>query len=239
MSFDFTGKVVMITGAGGNLGAAVTRAFLAAGAHVVPTDRTADRLPALFSEIATTSDHLLAGGIDLTDPAAVAGLMARVMERFGRLDVLINAAGGFRADGPVHQTALETLDLMLSINLRTAFVASQAVIPIMLAQGSGRIVNVASRAALIGTRNVSAYSASKAAVVRLTESLSAELRDSGINVNCVLPSIIDSAANRAEMPNADPSKWVAPESLAEVILFLASEAARDVHGAALPVYGRS
>lgn len=238
-TFDFRGQVAVITGAGGNLGAAVTRAFLAARAHVVPVDRSVDRLPTLFSDIATASEHLLVNGVDLTDPAAVTGMVARVMERFGRIDVLVNAAGGFRADGPVHQTSLETLELMLSINLRTAFIASQAVVPIMLAQGRGRIVNVASRAALAGTRNVSAYSASKAAVVRLTESLSAELRDAGINVNCVLPSIIDSAPNRAEMPNADPGKWVTPESLAEVILFLASDAARDVHGASLPVFGRS
>jgi NAD(P)-dependent dehydrogenase (short-subunit alcohol dehydrogenase family) len=159
------------------------------------------------------------------------------LRRFGRIDVLVNAAGGYRAGTPVHDTPLETWEFLLSLNARTAFITSSAVVPAMLEQGSGKIVNVAARAALKGGAKSAAYSASKSAVLRLTESLSAELKGSGINANCVLPGTIDTPQNREAMPNADTSRWVAPEALADVILFLASDAARAVHGAAVPVYG--
>jgi NAD(P)-dependent dehydrogenase (short-subunit alcohol dehydrogenase family) len=164
-------------------------------------------------------------------------MVEEAVKRLGRIDVLVNAAGGWRGGKPAHETPLEVWDLMLDLNARTAFVASRAVIPVMLQQGSGRIVNVASRAALQGGRRSAAYSASKAAVVRLTESMDAELKGQGINVNCILPSTIDTPQNRAAMPKADTSRWVEPEALADVILFLASDAARAVHGAAIPVYG--
>lgn len=237
--FDFSDKVAIITGAGGNLGAAVARAFANAGAHVVLVDRAEGRLEEVLPALAGSRDHLLMGGIDLTQPQDVQKLVEAVMARLGRIDVLVNAAGGFRAGGPVHKMPLETLDFMFNLNTRTVFIASQAVIPHMLEQGSGKIVNVAAKKALEGAKNQSAYSVSKSGVVRLTESMANELRASGINVNCVLPNVIDTPENREGMPDANFEQWVTPESLADVILFLASDAARDVHGASVPVYGRS
>jgi NAD(P)-dependent dehydrogenase (short-subunit alcohol dehydrogenase family) len=138
---------------------------------------------------------------------------------------------------PVHETPDATWDLMLGLNARSVVNTARAVVPLMLAAGYGRIINVAATAGLAGKENVAAYSAAKAAVMRLTESMSAELRDRGINVNCVLPSIIDTPENRAAMPAADPRRWVAPAALADVIAFLASDAAREIHGASIPVSG--
>jgi NAD(P)-dependent dehydrogenase (short-subunit alcohol dehydrogenase family) len=161
------------------------------------------------------------------------------MERFGRIDVLANTVGGYRAGLPVHETPLDTWDFMLNLNARTAFVLSRAVVPHMLARGSGKIVHVAARAALAGAGKAAAYSASKAATLRLVESLAAELRRENINVNCVVPGTIDTPENRQAMPKADHSRWVPPEAIADVILFLASDAAWPVNGAAVPVYGQS
>jgi NAD(P)-dependent dehydrogenase (short-subunit alcohol dehydrogenase family) len=234
---DFADRVVIVTGAAGNLGGAVARAFQSAGAKLVLVDRRPGRLRRLFPEWASSPDHYLATSVDLGDEAAVADMVAGTLERFGRIDVLVNAAGGYRGGTPVHETPLETWDLMLGLNARTVFIASRAVIPAMLAQGAGKIVNVGARAARSGTAKLAAYSASKSAVVRLTESLSAELKRSGINVNCVLPGTIDTPQNREAMPKADTSRWVPAEALADVVLFLASDGARAVHGAAVPVYG--
>jgi NAD(P)-dependent dehydrogenase (short-subunit alcohol dehydrogenase family) len=237
--FDFSGKIVVVTGGVGNLGSAVARAFLAAGAGLVPVDRSSDRLLEGFADLSGSPQHYLAGGVDLTDPASVQTVVDKVIQRFGRIDVLVNTVGGYRAGSPLHETPLDTLDFMFNLNVRTVFIMSQAVIPHMLKQRGGKIVNVAARAGLEGKKNMAAYTAAKSAVIRLTESMSAELRTSGINVNCILPGTIDTPQNRAQMPDANFSQWVLPEALADVILFLASDAARAVHGAALPVYGLS
>jgi NAD(P)-dependent dehydrogenase (short-subunit alcohol dehydrogenase family) len=234
---DLTDRVVVITGAAGNLGETVARAFQAAGAKLVLVDRKPDRLPRLFPELADSEGHYLATSVDLTDEAAVQEMVKEALKRFGRIDVLVNVAGGYWGGTPVHETPLDKWDFMFNLNARTAFVASKAVIPAMLEQGRGKIVNVGSRAALKGGAKAAAYSASKSVVMRLTESMSAELKKSGINVNCVLPSTIDTPQNREDMPKADTGRWVSPEALADVILFLASDAARAVHGAAVPVYG--
>ncbi len=235
--FDFTNNVVMVTGAAGNLGRAVAQRFRVAGARLVLLDRAPDRLPREFPELVASPDHLLATSVDLTDEAQVKKTAEAAYQRFGRIDVLVNAVGGYRGGTPVHETPLETWDFMLNLNTRTVFIASSAVIPIMLERGSGKIINVGARAGLTGSRRAAAYSASKSALVRLTESMSAELKTSGINVNCVLPSTIDTAENREAMPKADTSKWVEPLAVADTILFLASEAARAIHGASIPVYG--
>jgi NAD(P)-dependent dehydrogenase (short-subunit alcohol dehydrogenase family) len=229
---------VIVTGAAGNLGGAVTQAFQAAGAKLVLVDRAADRLPRLFPDLVDSPNHFLATSVDLTKADAVETMVDETAKRFGRVDVLVNTAGGFRAGTPVHETPLETWDFMLNLNARTLFIASRAVIPHMLQQGSGSIVNVAARAALKGGAKMAAYSVSKSAVVRLTESMAAELKKDGINVNCVLPGTIDTPQNRQAMPNADHSRWVKPEAIADAILFLASDAARVVQGAAIPVYGK-
>lgn len=235
----FEGNVVIVTGGTGNLGGAVARAFAAQGAHVVLADRNAEKQRAQFPEWVDSGEHWLAAPVDVTDPVAAAQVVSQTVKRFGRVDVLVNTVGGYRAGETVDEMEIDTWDLMLTLNARSAFAMCQAVTPVMREQASGKIVSVAARAGLAGSAKHSAYAASKAAVIRLTESLSAEVKGRGINVNCVLPSIIDTPENREAMPKADVSRWVAPESLAEVILFLASHAARDVHGAALPVYGLS
>lgn len=234
---DFADQVVIVTGAAGNLGRAVAQAFDVAGATLVLVDRAPDRLPELFPKWQTSPRHCLATSVDLTDQAAVQEMVAETSRRFGRVDVLVNLAGGWSGGSPAHETEWATFQHLLDLNLRTVLLASQAVVPIMLAQGRGRIVNVAARAGLEGTVRNSAYAAAKSAVIRLTESMAAELKKQGIAVNCVLPSTIDTPQNREAMPKADHSKWVSPEAIADVILFLASDAARAVQGAAIPVYG--
>lgn len=237
--FDFSNRVVVVAGASGNLGQAIAEAFYAAGANLVLLDRASDRLPQLFPELAGSPDHLLLGSVDAARAESVERAVKSALQRFGRIDVLANAIGGYRAGQPVHETPLDTWDFMLNLNARTAFVLSRAIVPAMLAQGSGKIVHVAARAALAGSARAAAYSASKAATVRLVESLAAELRQANINANCVLPGTIDTPQNRQSMPKADHSRWVPPEAIADVILFLASDAARAVNGAAVPVYGQS
>jgi NAD(P)-dependent dehydrogenase (short-subunit alcohol dehydrogenase family) len=232
---DLSERTVIVTGAAGNLGSAVAKAFQAAGAKLALVDRAADRLPRIFPDLVGSPDHLLIPSVDLTDVDGVASMVAETLSRFGRIDVLANIAGGYRAGTPVHETPLEAWDFMLNLNARTVLIVSKAVIPHMLEQGSGKIVNVSTLAALKGQAKMAAYSASKSAVMRLTESMSAELKRKGINVNCIPPSTIDTPQNREAMPNADFSRWTKPEAIADVILFLASDAARAVHGAAVPV----
>jgi NAD(P)-dependent dehydrogenase (short-subunit alcohol dehydrogenase family) len=236
--YHFSDRVVIVTGAAGNLGSAVARAFQAAGAKLVLVDRAPDRLQRLFPDLVDSSDHFLATSVDLTNVGAVEAMVDETVERFGRVDVLANTAGGFRAGTPVHETPLESWDFMLNLNARTVLIAGRAVIPQMLRQGSGKIVNVAARAALKGGAKMAAYSASKSAVLSLTESMAAELKRENINVNCVLPGTIDTPQNRQAMPKANYDRWVKPEAIADVILFLASDAGRAVQGAAVPVYGK-
>ncbi len=235
--FGLSNRVVIVTGAAGNLGSAVARAFLAAGARLILVDHASDRLPRMFPELADSPNHFLATSVDLTDAEAVQGMVEQTLERFGRVDVLVNAAGGWQGGKPVQETPVETWEYLFRLNTYTVLQASQAVIPTMLEQGQGKIINVAASAGLEGRARNAAYSASKSAVLRLTESLSAEVKRSGINVNCVLPNTIDTPQNRQAMPKADFSRWVEPEAIADVILFLASEGARAIHGAGIPVYG--
>ena len=230
-------QVAIITGAVGNLGFATARAMQRAGARMVLVDRDQARVEAKYADLAGSADHLLAGGVDLASSDACAALAGRAVERFGHIDILVNTVGAFRGGKPVHEDDPGNWKLLFDVNVATAVNTCRAVVPTMLRQRRGRIINIASRAALAGVGGLSAYCASKAAVVRLTESLSAELKLSGINVNCVLPNTIDTPENRRALPDADPATWVAPEALADVIVFLASDAARAIHGAAIPVYG--
>lgn len=236
--FDFTNRVVVITGAAGNLGVVTARAFQSTGASLVLVDRSPDRLPKLFPELAESSKHFLATSVDLGDVAAVENMAREAVNRLGKIDVLVNTAGGYRAGLPLHEAPLEDWDFLLNLNAKSVLIACRSVIPHLLKQSAGKIVNIASRAALIGEANAAAYSVSKTAVVRLTESMAAELKAHNININCVLPGMIDTPPNRQAMPDADYSQWVAPEALADVILFLASDAARAIYGAALPVFGK-
>jgi NAD(P)-dependent dehydrogenase (short-subunit alcohol dehydrogenase family) len=233
--FDFTNQVAIVTGAAGNLGNAVAHAFDAAGAKLALVDHGADRLRAQFPNMVDSPRYFLAESIDVNQPDAVDKVVREAMARFGQIDILVNTVGGYRGDTAVHETPLDVWDSLINLNARSAFVVCRAVIPHMLARQSGKITNVSSRAALAGSAKGAAYSASKSAVLRLTESMSAELKSQGINVNCVLPSTIDTPQNRQSMPMADFSTWVQPEAVADVILFLSSGAARAVHAAAISI----
>lgn len=232
----FSERTVVVTGAAGHLGRAVAEAFAALGAKLVLLDRIHERLTGAFGK---ESDRQLLLATNLSSADDTQRAVAKAVERFGRVDVLCNITGGFRAGEPVHETTDENLDFMFDVNVRTLVHAVRAVVPHMLGRGSGKVVNVAAYAAQKGTAGMGAYAASKSAVIRLTEAMAAELRDKGINVNCVLPTIIDTPVNRSAMPDADPARWVAPRDLANVIVFLASDQARAIHGAAIPVAGLS
>jgi len=233
---NFENKTVLVTGAAGNLGQAVAAAFAAQGARLVLLGRSVDSLKATFGE---AGDHRLYVAADLLDGPQVAAALASAVQRFGRIEVLCNLAGGFRMGDTVHETADSTWDFLMDINARTLLNMAKSVVPHMLEHGGGKIVNVGAFGAQRGAAKMGAYAAAKSSVIRLTESMAAELREKNINVNCVLPTVIDTPENRAAMPDADPSRWVAPTDLASVIVFLASDAARAVHGAALPVTGLS
>ena len=223
------GKVIVITGALGALGQVVAKEALARGARVAGIDHAA-------SQAAATSERIELGSVDLTDAAQAKKAIDAAASHFGRLDALINIAGGFAfetvADGEV-----TTWQRMYALNVTTALNASRAAIPHLAASSAARIINIGAMGALQAGAGMGAYAASKAGVHRLTEALAAEYKGK-ITVNAVLPSIIDTAANRASMPNADFAKWVAPKELADVILFLTSDAASAVTGALLPVSGR-
>jgi NAD(P)-dependent dehydrogenase (short-subunit alcohol dehydrogenase family) len=232
--FQFGGKIVLVTGASGALGSTVARAFLASGARLALTDRNVMKLGQLVAGLDPQGERTFSQACDLSHGADVDHLVQSVVERYERIDVLANVAGAFRGGKPVHETPLDDWDAMLDANARSVFLLSRAVAQVMVRQGSGAIVSVASRAALGGAAGVGPYSVSKTAVVRLTEAMAAELRKANVRVNCILPSTIDTPANRAAMPDADRSEWVSPEALGDLILFLASDAARAVSGAAVP-----
>ena len=231
-------QVVIITGAVGNLGVATARAFQNAGAKTVLVDRLSYRLREFFPGLVDSPDHFLASGVDLSDAASLGKLTEQTLARFGRVDALVNTVGGYRGGKPVHEADIADWDFLFNVNVRTTLLCCRAVIPQMLKQQSGKIINVASRDGLAGSAGYAAYSASKSAVLRLTESLAGELKASNVNVNCIMPGTIDTPQNRKAIPNGDFSKWVEPDAIAEVILFLASDAARSINGAALPVYGK-
>jgi NAD(P)-dependent dehydrogenase (short-subunit alcohol dehydrogenase family) len=235
-NMDLENKTVLITGAAGSLGRAVADFFAEAGANRVLVDVSE---PGLRATYPGDDPRQLLAATDLLDPAAVARSVDAAWKQFGRIDALCNIAGGFTLGTPVHSTPAADWKKMWDINAQTMLNAVQAVTPKMLAAGGGRIVNIGAGPGQKGAALMGAYSVAKSAVIRITEAMSAELREQNINVNCVLPSIIDTPPNRAAMPEADPSRWVAPRDLAAVIRFLCSDEARAVHGAAIPVVGLS
>jgi NAD(P)-dependent dehydrogenase (short-subunit alcohol dehydrogenase family) len=239
MHLEFTDKVVIVTGAVGALGSAVSQAFLEAGAKVAYVDQAGEQMVRIAEIAAQEPERRLAAVADLISSEGAEQMASEVIESFGRIDILVNTVGGYRAGTPVHETTQETWDFMIDLNARTVYNTCKAVIPHMLRRKTGAIVSTAARPGLEGKENMAAYSVSKSAVIRLTESMAVELREAGIRANCVIPGTIDTNANREERPDADFSKWVKPESLAEVILFLSHNLSRDVTGAALPVYGRT
>ena len=223
-------QTVLITGAKGGLGAHVTRAFLAAGAAVTGSSRSIDD-----SEF--PSQRFAGIPADLTKAEDASRLVAAAIQRFGPIDVLVHVAGGFAYGGPIHETSDAVWQQMVDLNASAAFYILRAAIPHMRQQRKGRIVAIGSRAGVEPQANIAAYAASKAALVSLVRTAALENRDLGITANVILPGTIDTEANRKSDPHADRSKWVSPDRIADLVLFLASEAAAQITGAAIPFYG--
>ena len=232
----FVGKVVLVSGAAGALGRAVFEHFAEGGARVVALDYNDELLDSAFPVKDPMHQYLK---VDLTSRDSCQRVLSKLIDELGQIDVLCNVAGGFLMGEAVHETSDEAWDFLFNLNTRSIVNTSSVVVPQMQKQGGGKIVNIAAKAATRGFANMGAYTASKAAVMRLTEAMAAELREQQINVNCIMPGTIDTARNREDMPDADHSTWVPPSQLASVIGFLASDSAIAVHGAAIPVDGLS
>jgi NAD(P)-dependent dehydrogenase (short-subunit alcohol dehydrogenase family) len=235
-----SGKVAIVTGGAGGLGAAVVKALLDSGAAVVVPHRLAGELDALRQRLGLDPAAPLHGHpLDLTDEQAVAAAYQQHAADLGGLDMLVNVAGGFDGGTPVHETSWAVWQQQLDLNLKTAVLSSAAAAPLLIARGGGAIVNVSSRTATQPGAGLAAYAASKRAVLQLTEAMAAELLSQNVTVNAILPSTIDTPANRKASPNADFSRWVTPEAIARVVLFLVGPDARIISGAHVPVYGRA
>jgi NAD(P)-dependent dehydrogenase (short-subunit alcohol dehydrogenase family) len=239
MSAKFEGKVVLVAGGTGGLGRAVTLAFLEEGAKVIVTYRAQEEFDALKSAAGTNGPRLEGHRVDVTDEAAVRQLIEKIVGQYRRLDAMVNTVGGYAGGAKLWELETKVFEQMLALNLRSGYALSRAAVRAMLKEGHGAIVNVASKAAIDHAAGAAAYAASKSAAVALLDSLAEDLKGSGVRVNTILPSIIDTEANRKAMPKADFAKWPKPGDIARVILFLCSDDAKVIHGAAIPVYGDS
>ena len=237
MNPRFSGKLALITGGTGGLGRAVSLAFLEEGANVVVTYRDQNEFDAVKRSAGANAASLQGRQVDVTNEAAVVQFVGKLLADCGRLDVVVNTVGGYAGGVKLWEMDSKVFDRMLALNLRSGYVISRAVVPAMLKQRRGAIVNIASKAAFDHAGGAAAYAASKAAAVALMDSLAADLKGTGVRVNSVLPSIIDTEMNRKAMPNADFAQWPKPEEIARVILFLCSDDAKLIHGAAVPVFG--
>jgi len=231
----FKEKLVLVAGGTGALGQAVTLAFLDQLAHVIVTYRRQEEFDTLKKAAGANASSLEGHQVDVTVEAAVRRMIEAILAKSERVDVLVNTVGAYAGGATLWETDSKTFDQMLALNLRSGYVLCRAVVPAMLKQRSGTIANVSSRAALDHAAGMAAYAASKAAAVAMIDSLAAELKGTGVRVNSILPSIIDTGANRKAMPEADFTKWPKPEEIARVILFLCSEEAKLIHGASVPV----
>jgi NAD(P)-dependent dehydrogenase (short-subunit alcohol dehydrogenase family) len=239
MDIDFSGQVVVVAGGTGGLGAAVALAFLQQDATVIVTYRKEDEFLALQEQAASNQSRLEGHAVDVTDESATASFIASVLSRHGAINALVNTVGGYAGGVSLWDATTKTLDQMLALNLRSGYTLARAVLPTMLKAGHGAIVNVAAKAAVDHGAGAGAYAASKAAAVALMDSLAADCKGTGVRVNSILPSIIDTATNRKAMPDADYATWPKPVDIAHVVLFLSSDFARTIHGASIPVYGNS
>lgn len=235
MGERYSGQVALVAGGTGGLGRAVSVAFLEEGAAVVVTYRKQNEFEDLRRAAGTDASRLEGHSIDVTNDAAVHQMISSVVAKHGRLDAMTNAVGGYAAGSKLWETELTIMDQMLSLNLYSGYVLSRSVVPAMLKQGHGAIVNVGSTAAINHAASSAAYAASKSAAVAMIDSLAADLKGTGIRANSILPSIIDTEANRKAMPDADFAKWPKPQDIAQVILFLCSDDAKLIHGAAISV----
>jgi len=234
-----TDRAVLITGGTGALGRAVTGVFVEAGAAVAVTFRKESEVPETRAALASQGQAPIFIQADLSIETEVQRAMESMAKRFGRIDILLHLVGGYQGDMPVAQTPEASWDQMLTINLKSVFLCCKHVVPIMQANHWGRIVTISSRAAVKVFPGIAAYAAAKAGLLAFTEVLAAEVGGDGITVNSVLPSVIDTPANRRAMPGADPSPWVKPEEIARLMLYLCSDAAKEISGAAIPIYGRA
>jgi len=228
--------LVVVTGAAGSLGRAVAQHFMQAGARLILVDLDQKMLMRAFEGASEEHEGVAA---DLTDAAQVEAALSAVLQRLGEVDVLCNIAGGFSMGPGVHETPDASWRHLMDLNVATLINTCRVVVPGMIRAGRGKIINIAAAGAAKGGAGMGAYAASKSSVARLTESMSMELREFGINVNAVAPSIIDTAPNRAAMPDVDPARWVTTDALARVVGFLSSSDASAIHGAVLPVVGLS
>jgi NAD(P)-dependent dehydrogenase (short-subunit alcohol dehydrogenase family) len=229
IKLNFEDRVVFIAGAGGNLGSSVASKFHSCGANLVLIDYSQEQVQRLFPELIASDQHLIFQGVDVNRRSTIDAIVEKVMDRFGKVDVLVNTIGGYRGGTPIHEMTDETWDLLFNLNARPVFNLARAITPIMKDAKSGKIIHVSARLGMQGSANHSVYSAAKSAVIRITESMAQELKYDGI----------DTPQNRASRPDADFSHWVSPDAIADVILFLASESARAITGASIPVYGKS
>ena len=234
-----TSRVVLVAGGTGGLGHAVSLAFLKEGAHVVVTYRKPEEFEALKNAAGDGGSLLEGYSVDVIDEAEVTKLVEGIVARHGRLDAMVNTVGGYAGGVKLWELDTKIFDQMLALNLRSGYALARAAARVMLKQGSGAIVNVAAKAAFDHGAGAAAYAASKAAAVAMIDSLAEDLKGTGVRANSILPSIIDTEANRKAMPKADFAKWPKPEDIARVIVFLCSDDAKVIRGAAVPVYGNS
>ena len=234
-----TARVVLVAGGTGGLGRAVSLAFLERDAHVVVTYRQQEEFDTLKNRTVGNVSRLEGSSVDVTNEAEVSELVEGIVARHGRLDAVVNTVGGYAGGVKLWELDTKVFDQMLALNLRSGYALSRAAVRVMLKQGSGAIVNIAAKAALDHGAGAAGYAASKAAAVAMIDSLAEDLKGTGIRVNSVLPSIIDTEANRKAMPKADFAEWPKPEDIARVVVFLCGDSAKVIHGAAVPVFGNS
>lgn len=239
MNITFPGSIVVVAGGTGGLGKSVSLAFLGEGAKVIVTYRREEEFAALKAAAGQFASSLQGRRVDVTDETETAKFMAEVLALHGAPHALVNTVGGYAGGIKVWEMTTSTFDQMLALNLRSGFILARAAMPAMLKTGRGSIINIASKAAVDHGAGAAAYSASKAAAVALMDSLAADANGTGVRVNSILPSIIDTPANRAAMPDSNFAAWPKPEDIAQVVLFLASDFAKTIHGAAVPVYGNA
>jgi NAD(P)-dependent dehydrogenase (short-subunit alcohol dehydrogenase family) len=237
--FRFQDKVALIAGGTGALGRAVATAFVREGARVIVTYRQPSEFEGFLSQSKGAGDSVMGATVDATDPTAVALMLKHVVANTRALDILVNTIGGYHGGKQIYEEDVAAYEQMMSLNLKVGFVLARAVIPTMIRQNRGWVINVASRAAYGKSPGAALYAASKAGALALFDSIAEEVKPYPISVNSVVPSIFDTPANRQAMPSADYTGWPKPEEIADVILFLCSPQARIIHGAAIPVYGRT
>jgi NAD(P)-dependent dehydrogenase (short-subunit alcohol dehydrogenase family) len=239
MNINFTDQVALVAGGTGGLGRAVSLAFLEERARVIVTYRNEEEYIALKDAAGANAGNLEGHVVDVTDELAVANFVGNVRSRYATVDAVVNTIGGYAGGIRLWETDTKVLDRMLQLNLRAGFTLARAVLPALLKQRHGSFVNVAAKAAFDHAAGAAAYAASKAAAVALMDSLAADTQGTGVRVNSVLPAIIDTVPNRKAMPDADFGSWPKPHEIAQVILFLCSDSARVIHGAAVTVYGNN